>query len=1217
MANATSTQLQELYVAYFGRAADPSGLDYWTNKGITTKAFAASMHAQAEFSDEYGSKSVEEQVNQIYKNLFDRTADVDGLNYWTLQINLGNLKLAEIASDLIFAAQNNAGSEDDKATLTNKTAAAVAYTAEVGKTTEGILAYQPSNDGKEEGSTFTAGANLTEAKAFMAAIDGTTAHTESGVTASVNTIIAAGAPSVTGNSYTLTKVANTGLGSSSGNDTYVSSVISDGGGESTLTAGDILDGAGGTDILNVSISGTATAAVTTSAFTTTNIETLKITNFETSANVNTINTSLMSGLTSIDLNSSGSNGDTTVTEVASIVPVSMQNGTQDLTLTYASAILDGTEDTQAITVSNQTAGTFTVSDGDNDTVENISVTSTGGKNTLSFAAANKHEKVTIAGDKKLTLALNDTNNKTKTVDASASTGGVKVTDLGTTELAFTGGTGDDTIRIDGSTISGTTATLDAINGGDGTDTLELTVATNVTSSSNGAVVTNFEKVTGYASASDASLVVAQDVSLLGSTISTVGTTSWARSHGTTDGGNDYTATDGVNFSNLDADTDLVLSGITATGLDADDGVIVNFTATADLESDTAADSIDVTLGTTTAAATTATTGTNTAANIYLALADYETINIASQGGDNTVHTLTSNDATKLVITGDKKLTISNFSTTSIATLDASGATKVTMGAALSNKDITLTGATGESTYITGTGDDTITGGAGKDTITAGTGNDTVTTGDGDDTVNEVTGNDTVTTGDGDDTVLISDFSDLTSKDTIDAGTGTDTLKFAEAASHDFTSDTTIVANVSNFEKFSFSGINGSDTVTISDAVITGNTFKVEFTSDASGANTLNASGVLSGATTLTFDDNSGAATIYNVANAKDVVTMNGAGDTVAVTVNGYLAKTDDIDGGAGSDTLTFTADTASGTITIDADDQLAGVQNFETVSFNQGTDTNLLKYKVTLSDDFASRQVDAGSTLTITREAGDDGVLEVTGTAVSKNYKLALNGGDGADKLIGGLGDDTLWGETGADTLDVSAGGADDIRIKLNSEGNSKIVGFTYRGTSSTAPDDIDQILFDADEASGATTSDLFDAGGVVLAATNASETAGTITAITTTDYEEFVGDDPATSVANSGLIDNHINVITTYGYASLDAALKSNGVNDNGTTDIDGSMIVVFYNTGTQRAEIHDVMIADASGNNNTVITTTSTQIGYFDGLALGDIGNLDSTNFGVVSLG
>jgi len=191
MANATSTQLQELYVAYFGRAADPTGLDYWTVEGISTSKFAADMYAAAEFEDSFGSLSVEAQVNQIYKNLFDRDADVDGLTYWTQQINLGVLKVAEIANDLIYAAQNNAGSEDDLTALTNRTNAAIAYTAEVKSTAAGILAYQAKSSAAD---SFAAGVNFTEAKTYLAGIDKDTPHTDEGVTASVATIVANGDP---------------------------------------------------------------------------------------------------------------------------------------------------------------------------------------------------------------------------------------------------------------------------------------------------------------------------------------------------------------------------------------------------------------------------------------------------------------------------------------------------------------------------------------------------------------------------------------------------------------------------------------------------------------------------------------------------------------------------------------------------------------------------------------------------------------------------------------------------------------------------------------------------------------------------------------------------------------------------------------------------------------------------------------------------------------
>jgi len=181
-ASATTQQLQQLYVAYFGRAADPNGLEYWEKTGISTAKFAADMYAQAEFKDVYGSLSVEAQVNQIYKNLFDRAADTEGLNYWTLEINLGNLQLAEIATHLIWAAENNSGSSTDKTALENRTAAAVAYTAKVNETAEAILAYQ---------------ADQSDCKTYMLGIDADTAHTDAGIAASVTDLVSGKAATYT------------------------------------------------------------------------------------------------------------------------------------------------------------------------------------------------------------------------------------------------------------------------------------------------------------------------------------------------------------------------------------------------------------------------------------------------------------------------------------------------------------------------------------------------------------------------------------------------------------------------------------------------------------------------------------------------------------------------------------------------------------------------------------------------------------------------------------------------------------------------------------------------------------------------------------------------------------------------------------------------------------------------------------------------------------
>ena len=70
----TSTELQQQYIAYFGRPGDPEGINYWSSDATDIKSaaeFADKIYAQSEYqTTTIASKTTSEQVNQLYVNLF-------------------------------------------------------------------------------------------------------------------------------------------------------------------------------------------------------------------------------------------------------------------------------------------------------------------------------------------------------------------------------------------------------------------------------------------------------------------------------------------------------------------------------------------------------------------------------------------------------------------------------------------------------------------------------------------------------------------------------------------------------------------------------------------------------------------------------------------------------------------------------------------------------------------------------------------------------------------------------------------------------------------------------------------------------------------------------------------------------------------------------------------------------------------------------------------
>lgn len=882
-----------------------------------------------------------------------------------------------------------------------------------------------------------------------------------------------------GSNFTLTSNADTTLGNTTGDDTFVGNVIADNGTGTTLNAGDNLDGGDGTgDTLNLSVSGASTAAVTSTAVTLTGIEKVLVSNFDSNANDaedHTFNGSLWSGVTTVGLTSSAGTGDTSFTNLSTIANAEMSSGSADLTTDFTSGAIGGTADAQGLALNGQTAGTFTTDAG----IETLNVTSTSAAaaSTLTAIAGTGIKTINIDADANLTIT-NDLSTTATTVDGTGSQGNLSF-GLGTANLTVTGGDGADTIRIDGSTVN----TSDAINAGGGTDKLQFTAATNVASSSNGAVLTNFETLEGFQDVTSdgnavVSTVVAQDVSLLGFTPTLVGVSNFDQDQTTTNAdNNDETATSGINFTNMGADTDMSLSGFTIADVDSNDGVIMNFTATADLATDNASgDDITVTLGTSTAAMASVTAAdSSTAFNLTLSLADYETVNIASQGGANTVASLSSTDMTTLNVSGDKALTVSALTAASLNTVNASTSTANVNVAALTlastmtggagndtftggaNADV-LTGGAGGDTLGGGGGNDSITGDAGNDQITGGTGNDTMIGGDGNDTFADAALNvESVSGGAGNDTFTIATTGNLTSADTISGGDGTDTINFTVAgADVNLTTDVAALTNVSSVENFLVSGMDGADTVTVNDGVVSaaGGNLNLQITGSTGASNVINASAVLGSTNVVTFTDTASLATTYSMGNGQDVVSMGAGNDAITLTNYAYLGSSDVINGGTGSDTLTITNDTAA-TNTLSAA-QLGAISNTETITINHATDTNLVNVVATLNDTIVGANQVQGGTFTFNRDVAEDGTLKLTASDVTSLYNLSFAAGDGADTFIGGAGADTLSGEAGADSLTGGAGKDDFVFVATASLiGIDTITDMDF-GTSTTTVDQLD-----------------------------------------------------------------------------------------------------------------------------------------------------------------
>jgi hypothetical protein len=124
-------QIGQLYVGYFGRAADPAGLAYWVdrlNDGMSLVAIANSFAVQPEATSLYAYLAAplvgdpQTFIAAIYNDLFNRNPDAAGLAYWADQLTVHGTPPGQMVLDVISGAQGA-----DRTTIENKTHVAVGY----------------------------------------------------------------------------------------------------------------------------------------------------------------------------------------------------------------------------------------------------------------------------------------------------------------------------------------------------------------------------------------------------------------------------------------------------------------------------------------------------------------------------------------------------------------------------------------------------------------------------------------------------------------------------------------------------------------------------------------------------------------------------------------------------------------------------------------------------------------------------------------------------------------------------------------------------------------------------------------------------------------------------------------------------------------------------------------------------------------------------------
>ena len=338
----------------------------------------------------------------------------------------------------------------------------------------------------------------------------------------------------------------------------------------------------------------------------------------------------------------------------------------------------------------------------------------------------------------------------------------------------------------------------------------------------------------------------------------------------------------------------------------------------------------------------------------------------------------------------------------------------------SSVTFTISDADVENLTLTGSGNIDGTGNASANTLTGNSGNNTLDGG---------TGADVMSGGAGDDIFVVDNAGDTVSEN---ASEGTDTVQ----------SSVTFTISDSDVENLTLTGSGNIDgTGNASANTLTGNsgnnvlsggdgddTYVVQNTGDTVSENAGEGTDTVQSSVTFTISD----ADVENLT-LTGSGNIDGTGNASANTLTGNSGN-NVLDGGAGVDALTggagddtYVVDNASDTVTENA---------------SEGTDTVQSSVTFTLGSNVEH--------LTLTGSGNIDGTGNTLANTISGNSgNNTINGGTGADTLSGGAGDDTFVVDNAGDSVTENASeGTDTVQSSVTFTLGANIENLTLTGSS-------------------------------------------------------------------------------------------------------------------------------------------------------------------------